>query len=90
MWEVITVVKLNKGCVSLLFVCLFGFFSLKIFKFFVFVFVFFIHILSLISFFNFHSEQVTHFALAFEVPGGWHKEKDAMTLTVLQVFCHCI
>ncbi|XP_019175757.1 PREDICTED: mitochondrial-processing peptidase subunit alpha-like [Ipomoea nil] len=27
---------------------------------------------------------VTHFALAFEVPGGWHKEKDAMTLTVLQ------
>ena len=34
----------------------------------------------------------THFALAFEVPGGWHKEKDAMTLTVLQVFyfnLHC-
>ncbi|KAM7509617.1 hypothetical protein LguiA_020070 [Lonicera macranthoides] len=27
----------------------------------------------------------THFALAFEVPGGWHKEKDAMTLTVLQM-----
>lgn len=36
--------------------------------------------------------QSTHFALAFEVPGGWHKEKDAMTLTVLQVFylnLHC-
>ena len=31
-------------------------------------------------------EQSTHFALAFEVPGGWHQEKDAMTLTVLQVF----
>lgn len=29
---------------------------------------------------------MTHFALAFEVPGGWLKEKDAMTLTVLQVF----
>ncbi|RAL37159.1 hypothetical protein DM860_004081 [Cuscuta australis] len=27
----------------------------------------------------------THFALAFEVPGGWKKEKDAMTLTVLQM-----
>lgn len=27
----------------------------------------------------------THFALAFEVPGGWHKEKDAITLTVLQM-----
>ncbi|KAJ8638620.1 hypothetical protein MRB53_012887 [Persea americana] len=27
----------------------------------------------------------THVALAFEVPGGWHKEKDAMTLTVLQM-----
>lgn len=27
----------------------------------------------------------THFALAFEVPGGWHKEKEAMTLTVLQM-----
>ncbi|GMN50663.1 hypothetical protein TIFTF001_019822 [Ficus carica] len=27
----------------------------------------------------------THFALAFELPGGWHKEKEAMTLTVLQM-----
>lgn len=31
-------------------------------------------------------DQSTHFALAFELPGGWHKEKEAMTLTVLQVF----
>ena len=29
--------------------------------------------------------QKTHFALAFEVPGGWRNEKEAMTLTVLQV-----
>ncbi|XP_058091116.1 mitochondrial-processing peptidase subunit alpha-like isoform X1 [Magnolia sinica] len=28
--------------------------------------------------------QNTHVALAFEVPGGWHQEKDAVTLTVLQ------
>ncbi|KAK6789523.1 hypothetical protein RDI58_013323 [Solanum bulbocastanum] len=28
---------------------------------------------------------MTHFALSFEVPGGWLKEKDAMTLTVLQM-----
>ncbi|PKU83599.1 Mitochondrial-processing peptidase subunit alpha [Dendrobium catenatum] len=28
---------------------------------------------------------VTHLALAFEVPGGWHKEKDAMAVTVLQM-----
>ncbi|KAG1335331.1 putative Mitochondrial-processing peptidase subunit alpha [Cocos nucifera] len=27
----------------------------------------------------------TNVALAFEVPGGWHKEKEAMTLTVLQM-----
>lgn len=27
----------------------------------------------------------THVALAFEVPGGWMKEKEAMTLTVLQM-----
>ncbi|CAJ1937086.1 unnamed protein product [Sphenostylis stenocarpa] len=27
----------------------------------------------------------THFALAFELPGGWHKLKDAMILTVLQM-----
>ncbi|KAM7476019.1 hypothetical protein LguiB_023262 [Lonicera macranthoides] len=27
----------------------------------------------------------THFAIAFEVPGGWHKEKEAITLTVLQM-----
>ncbi|KAG6497656.1 hypothetical protein ZIOFF_045560 [Zingiber officinale] len=26
----------------------------------------------------------THIALAFEVPGGWHKEKEAMAVTVLQ------
>lgn len=30
-------------------------------------------------------QGTTHFALAFEVPGGWQKEKDAMTLTVLQM-----
>lgn len=29
--------------------------------------------------------QMTHFALAFEVPGGWMSEKESMTLTVLQV-----
>ncbi|KAL5709864.1 mitochondrial processing peptidase [Ranunculus cassubicifolius] len=28
---------------------------------------------------------VTHVAIAFEVPGGWHKETDAMALTVLQM-----
>ncbi|KAL0308549.1 UNVERIFIED_CONTAM: Mitochondrial-processing peptidase subunit alpha [Sesamum radiatum] len=28
---------------------------------------------------------ITHFALAFELPGGWVKEKDAITLTVLQM-----
>ncbi|GLJ30406.1 hypothetical protein SUGI_0601650 [Cryptomeria japonica] len=28
--------------------------------------------------------QSTHVALAFEVPGGWHNEKDAIALTVLQ------
>ncbi|KAE7998627.1 hypothetical protein FH972_003153 [Carpinus fangiana] len=27
----------------------------------------------------------THFALAFELPGGWHKEKEAVVLTVLEV-----
>ncbi|THU52945.1 hypothetical protein C4D60_Mb10t09240 [Musa balbisiana] len=27
----------------------------------------------------------THVALAFEVPGGWHKEKEVMALTVLQM-----
>ncbi|KAL7096852.1 hypothetical protein ACP275_10G106300 [Erythranthe tilingii] len=27
----------------------------------------------------------THFALAFELPGGWNKEKDAVALTVLQI-----
>ncbi|CAN1161724.1 Mitochondrial-processing peptidase subunit alpha [Linum perenne] len=26
-----------------------------------------------------------HFALAFELPGGWHQDKDAMSLTVLQM-----
>ncbi|KAL5722491.1 mitochondrial processing peptidase [Ranunculus cassubicifolius] len=29
--------------------------------------------------------DVTHVAIALEVPGGWHKEKDAMALTVLQI-----
>ncbi|KAL7167999.1 hypothetical protein ACSBR2_038435 [Camellia fascicularis] len=29
--------------------------------------------------------QKTHFTLAFEAPGGWHKEKEAMVLTVLQM-----
>ncbi|CAN0858916.1 Mitochondrial-processing peptidase subunit alpha [Linum grandiflorum] len=28
---------------------------------------------------------VTHIALAFEVPGGWHNEKEATVLTVLQM-----
>ncbi|CAO2841824.1 unnamed protein product [Amaranthus hypochondriacus] len=28
---------------------------------------------------------VTHFALGFELPGGWKKDKDAMTVTVLQM-----
>ncbi|XP_028806491.1 mitochondrial-processing peptidase subunit alpha [Neltuma alba] len=28
---------------------------------------------------------VTHFALAFQLPGGWHKLKEAMILTVLQM-----
>lgn len=28
---------------------------------------------------------ITHLALAFEVPGGWHNEKEAITLTVLQM-----
>ncbi|XP_020588140.1 mitochondrial-processing peptidase subunit alpha-like [Phalaenopsis equestris] len=28
---------------------------------------------------------VAHLALAFEVPGGWHKEKDVMAVTVLQM-----
>ncbi|XVF25066.1 hypothetical protein REPUB_Repub13aG0181600 [Reevesia pubescens] len=27
----------------------------------------------------------THFALAFEVPGGWNNEKDSVTLTVMQM-----
>ncbi|KAK1290579.1 Mitochondrial-processing peptidase subunit alpha [Acorus calamus] len=31
------------------------------------------------------SPQKTHVALAFEVPGGWHNEKDAMTLNVIQM-----
>ncbi|XP_038890302.1 mitochondrial-processing peptidase subunit alpha-like [Benincasa hispida] len=30
-------------------------------------------------------DGMTHFALAFELPGGWRKEKDAMALTVLQM-----
>ncbi|XP_071724748.1 mitochondrial-processing peptidase subunit alpha-like [Rutidosis leptorrhynchoides] len=31
------------------------------------------------------TEGKTHFALAFELPGGWHKEKETMTLSVLQM-----
>ncbi|KAL6334889.1 hypothetical protein AAG906_023694 [Vitis piasezkii] len=30
-------------------------------------------------------QGITHLALAFEVPGGWHNEKEAITLTVLQM-----
>ncbi|KAL2624755.1 hypothetical protein AAZV13_07G012900 [Glycine max] len=32
-----------------------------------------------------HGEGGTHVAIAFEVPGGWQKEKDAIALTVLQM-----
>lgn len=32
----------------------------------------------------------THVAIAFEVPGGWQKEKDAIVLTVLQVLILCL
>ncbi|XP_008795498.2 mitochondrial-processing peptidase subunit alpha-like isoform X2 [Phoenix dactylifera] len=31
------------------------------------------------------SSAQTHVALAFEVPGGWHQEQEAITLTVLQM-----
>lgn len=31
------------------------------------------------------ADQKTHFALAFEFPHGWFNDKDAMTLTVLQM-----
>ncbi|XP_022730798.1 mitochondrial-processing peptidase subunit alpha-like isoform X2 [Durio zibethinus] len=31
------------------------------------------------------SGDETHFALAFELPGGWQKEKEAIILTVLQI-----
>jgi len=34
--------------------------------------------------------QGTHVAIAFEVPGGWQKEKDAIVLTVLQVHILCL
>ncbi|KAK3028887.1 hypothetical protein RJ639_039896 [Escallonia herrerae] len=30
-------------------------------------------------------DQSTHFALAFELPGGWHNEKEATVITVLQM-----
>lgn len=33
--------------------------------------------------------QDSHVAIAFEVPGGWQKERDAIVLTVLQVFILC-
>ena len=29
--------------------------------------------------------QMTHVALAFEVPGGWLQERDATIMTVIQV-----
>lgn len=29
--------------------------------------------------------QSSHFALAFEVPGGWNSEKESVILTVMQV-----
>jgi hypothetical protein len=29
--------------------------------------------------------QMTHVALAFEVPGGWLEERDATIMTVMQV-----
>lgn len=29
--------------------------------------------------------QMTHVALAFEVPGGWLQERDATVMTVIQV-----
>jgi processing peptidase subunit alpha len=29
--------------------------------------------------------QMTHVALAFEVPGGWLQERDVTTMTVIQV-----
>ncbi|KAK8630050.1 hypothetical protein V6N13_078861 [Hibiscus sabdariffa] len=32
----------------------------------------------------------THFALAFEVPGGWNNEKDSVTLIVMQIFEWCV
>ncbi|WJX45864.1 mitochondrial processing peptidase [Trifolium repens] len=31
------------------------------------------------------TNQVTHVAIDFEVPGGWQKERDAVVLTVLQM-----
>jgi hypothetical protein len=34
---------------------------------------------------DFFSGQRTHVSLAFEVPGGWHEEKTAITTTILQV-----
>jgi len=33
--------------------------------------------------------QGAHVAIAFEVPGGWKKEKEAIILTVLQVLVLC-
>lgn len=43
------------------------------------------HILVISSDFHFQ-DQTTHFALAFGIESGWENVKDAMTLTVLQVF----
>ena len=43
---------------------------------------------SLCSSLKFYSSlclQMTHVALAFEVPGGWLKERDATIMTVIQV-----
>lgn len=45
----------------------------------------FMSVLKLIKLNCFLLDQSTHFALAFEVPGGWHKEKEAIKLTVIQV-----
>ncbi|MFS8001758.1 putative quinol--cytochrome-c reductase, Mitochondrial processing peptidase [Helianthus anomalus] len=43
------------------------------------------HPYSLFSFIG-SSSLICYYALAFELSGGWLKEKEAMTLTVLQKF----
>jgi hypothetical protein len=42
----------------------------------------------LFIYFFWWGEQNTHIALAFGVPGGWHQEKESVTVTVLQVLLH--